>query len=218
MPGAFASGMDMPARSPIRRISQFSSGALLLFLSGRSRGRIRYFLGSAGILTLLGSMGDGLFSSAVRIRRSIQVRAPVDEVYDFWKRFDNYPRFMSEIREVSVNEQGGLHWVAGPIQWNADVLELQPNQRIAWRSVPGAILKNEGKIRLHALATDLTEVHVELSYAPPAGVLGYAVVHLLGFDPRSKVDSDLRKMRELIETQASRLFEDARVEMRPAAL
>lgn len=143
----------------------------------------------------------------LKMKRSLYVAAPIEIVYDFLKDFSNYPKFMSFIRDVSVDDVGTLTWKAQApggtqIHWHTTVQALQQNQRIAWKSIPGSLIATEGVIQM--VPTHFgTQLHIQLSYAPPAGAFGYAVAHLLGFDPKSRIDSDLRLLKNLISEQAS---------------
>src|SRR4051812_26773749 len=113
---------------------------------------------------------------------------------------------MSYIRDVRVNDKGGLEWTAigpggWPVKWNATLGALDQDRLITWKSSPTSLITNEGKVSLSETAGS-TQVTIELTYAPPAGALGYAVVRLLGIDPRQKIDQDLVVMQRLIESSA----------------
>ena len=88
----------------------------------------------------------------VDIQKTLYIDAPVDQVYAFWNNYENFPLFMSNVREVVDLGGGRSHWsVRGPggapIRWDARLTEQVPNQVIAWRSEPGAMLDNAGAIR-----------------------------------------------------------------------
>jgi uncharacterized membrane protein len=175
----------------------------------KSLGLVTVLLGAAlgargvtnrGLATLLGTF----INPVVRLRRSINIHATVDEVYDFFRRFENYSHFMSYVHDVKVDDSGGLEWtIIGPagvrIQWKAAMTALIPRQLVSWKSLPRSLITNAGAIRIRPIDTDLTLVDIELTFAPPAGALGYAVAKFLGFDPKDKIDEDLSVMRGLIE-------------------
>lgn len=148
-------------------------------------------------------------SPALVLERKLYVRASPDEVFDFLRDFSNFPRFMSYVHDVRINDRGGLHWeVAGPggirLGWDADVDHLIQNQVIGWRSGKGSIIRNRGLIRLTEQRDGGTVISIELSYAPPAGAVGYAAIRILGFDPKTRIDGDLAVLRTLIEQRATR--------------
>ncbi len=141
----------------------------------------------------------------VSLDREIEIHAPVENVYDFWSHFENYSRFMSYVQSVKINEIQGFTWTimgpAGiPLHWEARIREMIPCQLISWESCPGALVMNSGKITFKSISKGFkTRVTVHLTYAPPGGALGSEAIRTLGFDPRSRIDSDLLMMKTLIE-------------------
>jgi uncharacterized membrane protein len=132
-------------------------------------------------------------------------REPAD-VYQFWLRFEQFPRFMKHLEQVSVRKDGRSHWKArGPggviYEWDAETIENRPNELITWRSLPGGDVQNEGSVRFEqAPGGRGTLVRVNLRYAPPAGAVGAAVATLLGREPGQEVMADLRRFKQVIET------------------
>jgi uncharacterized membrane protein len=159
----------------------------------------------AGLLNSIKRFIGLFFHPEVQLHRTIEVDAPIEVVYDFWKDFGNYARFMSYVKEVKVNDRFGITWtVIGPrgmaIHWDVRPSSMIRNQRISWESLPGALIENAGRIFFSTSKnSNQTLVDVNLSYAPPAGILGYQVIKVLGFDPRDQIDHDLTHMRYLIE-------------------
>jgi uncharacterized membrane protein len=140
---------------------------------------------------------------AVDIQKSLYIDAPVDQVYAFWSNYENFPLFMSHVREVEDLGSGRSRWsVTGPggvpIVWTALLTQQAPNQVIAWRSESGSMLENAGVIRFLPAGTG-TRVNLRLCYYPPAGGAGQAVAELLGSDPRAKLNEDLGRMKDLLE-------------------
>jgi uncharacterized membrane protein len=165
----------------------------------------------AGMLVGVGGgeaySGSGLSSldrrRAVDIQKTLHINAPVEQVYEFWSNYENFPLFMSHIREVEDLGEGRSHWsVSGPggvpIEWTATVTQQTPNEVIAWRSDPGSMLENAGIIRFVATGSG-TRVDLRFCYHPPAGGAGQAVAELLGSDPRGKLNEDLGRMKTLLE-------------------
>ena len=51
----------------------------------------------------------------IHVRDSMRIEKPVEEVYRFWRRLDNLPRFMTNLDRVVMVDDVGSHWVAfGP--------------------------------------------------------------------------------------------------------
>jgi len=140
---------------------------------------------------------------AVDIQKTLYIDAPVDQVYAFWSNYENFPLFMSHVREVEDLGGGRSHWkVSGPgglpIEWNAHLSQQVPNEVIAWRSESGSMLENAGVIRFTP-ASSGTRVDLRFCYHPPAGGAGQAVAELLGVDPRAKLNQDLGRLKALLE-------------------
>jgi uncharacterized membrane protein len=141
---------------------------------------------------------------AIEVRRAITVLAPQDEVYRFWRNFENLPRFMQHLESVRVLDDRRSHWKARApagtsVEWDAEILDDRPNELIAWRAVGNADVPNRGSVRFQPSPQGGTEVHVELSYEPPGGRLGSIVAKLLGEEPEIQVASDLRRLKQVIE-------------------
>jgi len=143
---------------------------------------------------------------ALRGRTSITIRRDAEEVYRFWRDFENLPSFMYHVESVKVNGDGRSHWVAkGPadirVEWDAEVTLEVPNEMIAWRSVPGSGVENSGVVWFRRAPRDQgTEVAVEIEYKPPAGPLGAAVAKLFGEEPVQQMKDDLRRFKQVVET------------------
>jgi uncharacterized membrane protein len=139
------------------------------------------------------------------VARSITVRRPVEEVYRFWRDVANLPRFMRHLESVQRIDDRRSHWTArapagGTVEWDAEITEELPNERIAWRSVEDADVQNVGSVRfVPAPGGRGTEVHVELSYAPPAGKVGATIARLLHEEPGQQVADDLRAFKQVME-------------------
>ena len=103
-----------------------------------------------------------------RIEEHIEVRAPLRAVYDQWTQFEEFPLFMSGIKEVRQIDATHVHWraeIAGnEKEWDAEITEQEPDRRISWKSISGA--ENVGTIRFEALDPERTLVHLTMAYDP----------------------------------------------------
>ncbi|MGH7581139.1 MAG: SRPBCC family protein, partial [Gemmatimonadales bacterium] len=139
----------------------------------------------------------------VDIQKTLFIAAPVDRVYEFWTDYENFPLFMSNVREVRDLGGGRSHWVVSgpggvPIEWFSLVTEQVPGETLAWRSRPGSMLENAGIVRFRPEGEG-TRVELRFCYHPPAGGAGQAVTELLGADPRAKLNEDLGRLKALLE-------------------
>ena len=104
---------------------------------------------------------------------TVTVNAPKHEVYSLFTHFNDFPKFMSFVKEVTYQDDQNSHWVAevlGRHEWDAANEEWIPDQQVGWRSTRG--LENFGKVTFASTGTDQTKVDVFINYNPPAGVLG----------------------------------------------
>ena len=142
----------------------------------------------------------------IRVRRSITVQRSPEEVYQFWRDFRNLPTFMSHLESVEVIDERRSRWRAKApagttVEWEAELVEDQPAERIAWRSIEGSEVDNAGSVRFTPAPGDRgTEIHVELEYDPPGGKLGAIVAKLFGEAPEQQVSGDLRRFKQVMET------------------
>jgi uncharacterized membrane protein len=133
-------------------------------------------------------------------------RSPAD-LYGYWRNFENLPRIMTHLKSVRVIDSTHSHWVAeapriagGKVEWDAEIVQDQPDTLIAWRSLPGSSIDTVGQIRFAPAMGDRgTEVHVFMDYVPPAGRLGHWVATLFGESPRRQMRDDLRNFKRIME-------------------
>ena len=86
------------------------------------------------------------------------------------------------------------------MEWDAEITSEQENERIAWRSLPGADVFNEGSVRFQRAPGDRgTEIHVELWYEPPFGKVGDKVAMLFRESPGEQLTDDLRHFKQVME-------------------
>jgi uncharacterized membrane protein len=141
-----------------------------------------------------------------RVNKSIVINSSPEELYQYWRNFENLPRFMHHLESVTVTGDRRSHWVATApagttVEWDAEITEDRPNELIAWQSLEGADVYNRGSVRFErAPGNRGAIVRVEIDYDPPGGKLGAAVAKLFGEDPEQQIHSDLRRFKQVIET------------------
>jgi uncharacterized membrane protein len=146
------------------------------------------------------------YQQGIRVDADITIDKPREEVYSFWRQLENLPRFMQHIRSVSAIDSRHSHWVAeGPggntVEWNAEIINDQPNDLIGWKSLLGSDVETAGSVHFKpARGNQATQVHVELQYLPPAGAVGAAIAKLMGNDPDKQVKEDLARLKQALES------------------
>lgn len=130
---------------------------------------------------------------------SVEVQAPIEEVYSRWNNFTRFPEFMNNVEEVTPVGGDRYHWTARIFgikqEWDADVTERDPQRRISWRSVSGAY--NTGTVSFISLDGGKTEVRLRLEYAPPAGQIGKQLDKITQ-TTRREVHEDLHNFKRTI--------------------
>jgi uncharacterized membrane protein len=144
-------------------------------------------------------------SRGVHVRESIRLELPIADVYRFWRRLENLPRFMAHLERVTELSERQSHWVVrGPagltVEWDAEIINDIENQTLAWRSLPSSEVTMAGSVNFDTVRGGRsTQVSVHLQYAPPAGKTGALVASLFGREPSQTIREDLRRFKRLLE-------------------
>jgi uncharacterized membrane protein len=152
-----------------------------------------------------------------RIDSSIEVGAPVQQVYDYWKTLENLPKFMKNIEEVRQTGPDTTHWVVkGPLgyraEFDAKTTQDKPNEAIGWNSEDGDV-QTSGQVRFKEVAPDRTRIEVQMNYwDTPGGAIGEAASRITS-GPKANLEQDLRNFRDIMEGTAT----PEEVQQRPAA-
>lgn len=111
---------------------------------------------------------------ALSFEESIEVPAPVAEIYRRWTDFSRFPEFMQNVKEVRPLGGGRYHWVANILgtkqEWDSEVTDKEENQRISWRNLNGAT--NAGTVTFNPLPNNRTRIHLRMEHTPPGGMVG----------------------------------------------
>jgi uncharacterized membrane protein len=119
------------------------------------------------------------------VEQHVDVAVPVDAAYDQWTRFEELPRFIEGVDEVRELDETHLLWRASyhgaSAEWTCEVLEVRPQERIAWRSTSG--LAHGGVVSFLRLGDDVTRVVVtaEVDVADAATMAERITTALKGF-------------------------------------
>ncbi len=198
--------------SPAARLLTASLGGAFMLRSLSERGAFGLALGATGGALFARAVANrglaelfGFGNPWISVQKSIRVAAPVEEVFAFWTDYQNFPRFMSKVKEVQPVSEAASRWVVAgpagvPVHWTAEVTALEPRSKISWRATAGSLVRHEGSVRFSPDGAGGTRLTVELRYTPPAGAFGHAVAALFGADPKSEMDADLLRMKTMIET------------------
>ncbi|MDQ2640978.1 MAG: SRPBCC family protein [Pseudomonadota bacterium] len=137
-----------------------------------------------------------------RIEKTIEVDSPVRSVYNQWTQFEDFPRFMSGVKQVTQIDDTHVHWEADiwgkNVEWDAEITEQDPDRRISWRSINGA--PNAGTVRFEPLGADRTRVRLVMAYEPQGAVEN--VGDALGLLD-ARVQSTVQDFKKFIESRGA---------------
>jgi uncharacterized membrane protein len=145
--------------------------------------------------------GDG----GMHVLESAEVEKPIGEVYRFWRRLENLPRFMAHLESVTEEGAGRSHWVARgpadlPVEWDAQIINEVENQVIGWESLPGSDVTTAGSVNFDRVrGGQATRVTLHMRFEPPAGRAGKTIAVAFGRRPAQDVREDLHRLKQLLE-------------------
>jgi uncharacterized membrane protein len=168
-----------------------------LALAGRNWLLVGGLVGAAGVALWLARRTAP--SGRIEVFRTMVLDAPVERVYEFWNDFENFPRFMSHVREVKRVGPDRTHWVVAgpagaPIEWDAVVTKRVANEEIGWRTVEGALIEHQGSVRFRPADDGTTRIEVRMTYRPVGGALGHGLASLFVHDPARVIGEDLARL------------------------
>ena len=140
---------------------------------------------------------------AQRVQESIEVQAPLQDVFTYWSNLENFPQLMSNIEEVRVAGDTS-HWrVKGPlgktVEFDARTTEMSPERGIAWNSTNDNDVETSGQVRFEEVAEGRTRIDVTMNYAdPPGGRVGEVVADAIS-NPEREVREDLENFARQVE-------------------
>lgn len=134
------------------------------------------------------------------VEESIEVNVPVSTAYNQWTQFEDLPKFMDSVHEVRQLDDKHLHWkasIAGKDkEWDAEITEQIPDDRIAWRSMGG--VHNAGVVTFHKVGDNRTRVMLQMDYDPQT--FDESIGDALGF-VKMQTKSNLARFKQLVESR-----------------
>lgn len=136
---------------------------------------------------------------------SLLINCKPEEAYQFWKDFENLPRFMNRIQTVTKLDDRRSRWTAigpmgKPIRWDAEITEDRENELIAWRSLPGSDVMVDGRVEFRqAPAGRGTIVSSRIQYGPVPGT-SLMFAKFLRKGANFAMRQDMRRLEALMET------------------
>lgn len=184
-------------------------GAILSIVGGifAARGAVGHCMGydALGIDKSDKKIGlQKMLSGEVNVEKSVTINKSAEELYKFWRDFENLPQFMIHLESVKNRDPLYSHWKAKAplgysVEWDAEITNEVENRLIEWRSIEGADISNSGRVEFNETKNRGTEVKVTLQYQAPGGKLGAMFAKVFGENPATQVDEDLRRFKRLME-------------------
>lgn len=143
----------------------------------------------------------------VHFETSIAIDKSPAELFQFWRQFTNLALFMEGVESVDERVNGLTHWVVKgtggtKFEWDAEIYNEIENELIAWRTVGDADIVNAGSVRFQkAPKGHGSYVRISMNYNSPVGTLGGAIAQLLGDNPEQLIRRDLKRFKQLMETE-----------------
>jgi uncharacterized membrane protein len=140
---------------------------------------------------------------AQRVHETIEVQAPLEDVFRYWSNFENFPNFMQNVEEVRMSDKDTSHWtVKGPlgksVEFDARTTEMDPSRGIGWNTNGGEVMTS-GEARFEEVSPGRTRIDVTMNYAdPPGGKVGEAAANLLS-NPERNLKEDLENFSRIVE-------------------
>ena len=138
-----------------------------------------------------------------RVHESIEVQAPLEDIFSYWSNFENFSNFMQNVEEVRMTGQDTSHWrVKGPlgksVEFDARTTEMDPSRCIGWNTVEGEVMTS-GEARFEEVSPGRTRIDVTMNYAdPPGGKVGEVAANVLS-NPERMLRDDLENFARIVE-------------------
>src|SRR5579859_5560712 len=199
--------------SPSKRMLVGATGTALAVYGLRKKetgGRAAAVVG-AGLVAysmmrndLNSTLALGEESPGFELEKTININAPISDVFNFWANPENYPSAFSHVASIERLGENLYRWKmigpAGiPLTWEGTIIRTVPNTLVEWKSLPGSTIGNFGVARFDPIYDGSTRLHLRMFYHPPAGILGRFVAEFLGSDPAKILDQDLNHLKKLFE-------------------
>jgi uncharacterized protein YndB with AHSA1/START domain len=153
-----------------------------------------------------GGGGGGKKTRRLPIQRWTDVAAPIDDVYEAWTKFDQFPQFMHRVLNVEQKDRDKISWSEkiwfSKRQWEGRVTERRKNERIVWKTNSG--MSHKGIVSFHKLAPNLTRVMITMEFEPNG--MMEKMASGLRFVKRA-VQADLARFKAYVEMEQAKGIE-----------
>ncbi len=137
---------------------------------------------------------------------TVTVGRDAKELYDEWRDFTRFPRFMENVQSVDKIDDKKSRWtikapLGATVELVTRIIEETPGKAIAWASEPESEIQTEGRVEfIDAPPGRGTYVRLVQRYSPPGGMVGKGIAKLLQREPKIQARRDLKRFKSLMET------------------
>lgn len=166
---------------------------------------VRGFTGYCAVNHAIGRSSVHKQGSPVEVKTTVSINKPRSEVYSFWRKLENLPRFMRHLEKVEELDQTRSRWTAkgpaavGTVSWEAEILEDHKDEFISWSSLPGSTVDNAGQVKFIETPNG-TDISVRMTYRLPAGDVGGVAAKLFSPMAEKMMRDDIRDLKRVMET------------------
>ena len=143
-------------------------------------------------------------SKGVKVERVVTINRPREELFAFWRNFENLPRIMENVESVKCLDERRSRWRMRwsenkVLEWESDVINEHPNELIAWRTLEGSDVRHAGTVRFSPAPDGGTEVKLAVEYEAAGGKFSNFVAKLFHRSPEQQIEEDLRRFKQVME-------------------
>jgi len=148
--------------------------------------------------------GLGAGHRAVDFHRTIEIRAPVEEVFSLCADWERLAALLPHVRSVRRIGENRYRWEFSatanlPLAWEATITRYEPNRLLAWKTLPGAAIRHAGIVHFEPQPHGTTRIDVQIAYNPPGGAIGHGILVALGLDPQRLLEETLVRFKSILE-------------------
>jgi polyketide cyclase/dehydrase/lipid transport protein len=133
------------------------------------------------------------------VQQAIEVSAPLHTVYEQLAAFENYPRFMSGVRQVTPIGLDQTHWIMDVDgkrrEFDAQITERSIDERVSWSTMEGPLLAETLTLRpLGETKTQIVaQLEADIAFLMPSDRHGQASL-------TKRLKEDLTTFKGLVES------------------
>lgn len=152
------------------------------------------------------SLGFTTKSAPDALSDSITIAHPTDALYALWRKPETLPVLMSHFATITILNQTDSLWRANTplgalLEWRARIEEEKPGEAMYWRSLPGALVPNEGRLTFSPALNGEVTVTLWIRFTPPGGLVGRKVGQLFTLFSRDMLKQTLERFKKMADEQ-----------------